>query len=251
MPQQSELLKKWMSSVKTAKPLFKDIHLPPVTFERPHREGFIEAARYRFIVDSIEIPVTRARHNDTNHITMSAAVAANRPVTAYRELGDMNHTPPGGAPINMSLEIDVGIDGNAGVVFNYLIVNRGHGDADPNLQQELEKFGSQLASEGAKEATAAIGAAIGLSVGSGILPIIGSILGALAGWLISTLGGLFFADCDGPVAAEQLAFKAKDLLQQTEANGGSIGARTHHPGLSSPDGCNTSDYYVTWTITKF
>ena len=63
--------------------------------------------------------------------------------------------------------------------------------------------------------------------------------------------GLITADCDGPVAAEQAAYKGIDLWHQTQTSSRSFTHSTYHPGLDSAAGCGSnSQYSVTWRITR-
>ena len=63
--------------------------------------------------------------------------------------------------------------------------------------------------------------------------------------------GLITADCDGPVALEQPAFKGIDLWNRTQNASRSITLTTHHNGMDSPTGCGSnSQYDVTWSITR-
>jgi len=64
---------------------------------------------------------------------------------------------------------------------------------------------------------------------------VGSALGAPDG----EIGGLLFANCDGPVAAGVHVFTAAERREI-------ISATDHNPGPASPHGCGSnSNYYVT------
>jgi hypothetical protein len=82
-----------------------------------------------------------------------------------------------------------------------------------------------------------------------VIPIVGSALGALAGWLVTSLAGLAFANCDGPVAAGMNILTAKSLRQAT-AGGQPLHRSDDQPGVDSPAGCGSNSYYrVDWEVT--
>lgn len=124
---------------------------------------------------------------------------------------------------------------NEAAIFNYLILNSGH-PSQQATQEALTKAGTYVAEKGAEAASQAIssgvGSLVGASVGSAVLPLIGTALGALAGWLVGELGGVIFANCDGPVAAEQVAMTGAEVAART-ANGQSFRQTTFHPGSDS------------------
>ena len=141
-------------------------------------------------------------------------------------------------------------DPNVGIAANYLIVNSGHSSWS-TVDGLLTKAGNELASAGAKAATDAIDSAVGATYGTVILPVIGTVLGPLASWLVGELVGILTVDCDGPVAAEQPAFKGIDLWNRTQVPGASFQHTTYHPGIDSGWGCGSnSEYYVTWQVQR-
>ncbi len=101
-----------------------------------------------------------------------------------------------------------------------------------------------------KSLGAGVGVIVGVEIaGTIVAPVIGSLLGSLAGWLLDKLGGIVFADCDGLVAAEQLAMTGVELYLKTD--GVSLTGTTSHPGTDSADGFGgNSQYEVTWTINR-
>lgn len=50
------------------------------------------------------------------------------------------------------------------------------------------------------------------AAGNLIVPLVGSALGVQAGFLMTEIGTLFFADCDGPVAAGKAPSLTKSML---------------------------------------
>lgn len=218
-----------------------------------------QPANYTFTVTQMTITETRSVHEDTDGVSASIAVGDSAPVTDTKALGDVNN---GEHPISLTVGPVAVTDPNVGVACNYLIVNAGHASW-ATVDGALTTAGQALASQGAKAATQAVGSAIGAYIGSAALPVVGTILGAAAGWLVSELASLAFADCDGPVAAEQPAFKGIDLWNRTqnppvklpwapiELPGHSFGMVTQHPGVDSAAGCGSnSQYSVGWRITR-
>jgi hypothetical protein len=160
-------------------------------------------------------------------------------------MGDVNN---GTFPIGLSIGPIQISDPNIGIAMNYTIVNSGHQSWD-DVNKILTSAGSYLVTVGAKTATAAIGAAVGAEIGTDIVPILGTALGALAGWLVGELTGLLTANCDGPVASEQPAFKGSQLWANTAH--GPYTHTTNHPGIDSASGCGSNSVYtVTWSISR-
>ena len=201
---------------------------------------------YLFSLDQIQILNTRSRHVDTVKVSMSVGVG-NQAVrtTPTKDMGDLNN---GTHPADLTLgpvHID---DPNVGIAFNYIVLNSGHQQSEATDTLLMES-GSKLAAAGAQAATVAIGSAIGLQIGTEVMPVIGSILGLAAGWLVGQITGLLTANCDGPVALEQLALKGSELWLRTLH--GPWSQSTYHPGLDSPHGCGSNSIYVTyWTIRR-
>jgi len=219
---------------------------PPHPVPTPAPPPF-QAASYAFSLLSMQITNTRSRHEDSDKASVSIAVGSGTPVTATSDLGNLNN---GTFPLHLAVGPVTVSNPNDGIAANYLIVNSGHSDW-ATVNGVLTKAGNELASAGAQAATKAIGSAVGATIGSGIMPVVGTALGALAGWLVGALVGLLTADCDGPVAAEQPAFKGIDLWNRTQVPGQSFQHTTYHPGLDSNWGCGSnSEYYVTWQVQR-
>jgi Ricin-type beta-trefoil lectin domain-like len=203
---------------------------------------------FHFTLESFEIENTRSRHEDTDYVSCTLAVGNSALKTKTAALGDLNN-----GTHNVALSFGpVTVAPNEAVIFNYLILNSGHQN-EQATQEVLTKAGVQLAEAGAKAAAEAIGSGagslVGASIGSAVVPVIGTALGALAGWIAGELGALFFANCDGPVAAEQVAMTGAELAAHT-ASGQPYRHTTSHTGTDSPHGCGSnSKYKVTWQIT--
>ena len=144
----------------------------------------------------------------------------------------------------------VNVDLSDFVIFNYLILNSGHAD-QKQIDDQLTGFAKTLADKGVQAAKDAISkgatALVGAAIGSAVMPLIGTILGMIAGVLVGALTGLIFVNCDGPVAAEQVALTGVQLRRET-LGGGVVTHQTSHPGVKSNDGCGgNSRYKTTWS----
>ena len=205
-------------------------------------------ATFTLTLVSMEIDNTRSRHEDTDYVSYSVAWNNQAPQTRIKSMGNLNN-----GTFGIGLSFTVSAARYLPLVMNYLIINSGH-QSQSDIDNELTQLANQLASAGAKAAASAIssgiGALAGASIGTAVAPIIGSALGALAGWIVGEVGGLLFADCDGPVAAEQVPFAVGPLWLQTR-KGAAVQHRTEHPGTNSPDGCGSNSlYYTTWVVNS-
>ena len=210
--------------------------------------------RYKFSLDSFEIRTTRSGSvfpgaaRDTDYVTFAVTVGGGQPQMQMKSMGDL-----GKGVFSVGLTFgDVAVADHEPVIVTYLIVNSGH-QSQAQIDSELESAAKQLANAGAAAATSAIASGVsvlvGASIGGAVVPILGSALGTLAGWLVSTLGPILFADCDGPVAMQQTPFLGRDLWLKTAA--GPLRFSTDNPGIDSPAGCGSnSDYVVNWSITR-
>jgi hypothetical protein len=204
-------------------------------------------ATYSLTLETVEIANTRSRDDDTDYASFTVAVGAEPPQTRVHSMGDVDN-----GAYKLGLNFTLPVPRYSPLVMNYQVVNAGH-KSEEEVDALLTKMANQLASSGAQAAASAvgsgIGALVGASIGTGVVPVLGTALGALAGWIVAEIGGFLFADCDGPVASEQVPFAPTDLWQQTRG-GAVLRKRTHHPGVDSEAGCGSnSDYYVTWSIT--
>jgi len=118
------------------------------------------------------------------------------------------------------------IDPTTQITFNYQILNAGHKN-DVEVQDALFKAGEALSK--AAFATGFWGAAASAAIE--ILKVV-------------------FADCDGPVAIDQVTFTGGDLRSLTAREG--IASETRfYPGTDSPQSCGSnSQYKVTWQIIR-
>jgi hypothetical protein len=200
----------------------------------------LEVPTFTFTLDSFRITDTRSRHDDTDFVSatlqLKSATASGTPTTLTKSMGNLNN---GTFKVGLSFP-NVRVDSSQTAVFNYLIVNSGH-NSESTIDGALETAGSALAQKGL--------VAGGTEIGTAIFPGVGSILGALAGLLAGEIKNILTANCDGPVAAEQVTLLYSDLLGKT-ANG-PYTHETQNPGTDSATGCGgNSMYYVTWSISR-
>jgi hypothetical protein len=205
-----------------------------------------QPASYTFRLVSMQVLNTRSAHLDSDKASLTVGVGPNpQPVTVTKDLGDVNN---GTFQIGLSIGPIQISDPNIGIAMNYLILNSGHKSHD-EVNKILTGTGDSLAAAGAKAATSAVGSAVGAALGTSIVPVLGTALGALAGWLVGQVTGLLTADCDGPVASEQAAFKGQQLWNYTAH--GAYTHTTYHPGIDSASGCGSNSIYTaTWSISR-
>jgi phospholipase C len=187
-----------------------------------------------FTMDSLGISNTRSLHTDTDVVYLSATVGANPTVFVQKPLGDLNN---GTHSVGLSVEVDIPDDDTI-AVFNYLILNNGHGGNDAvakAAQSALSTIAKEIINNGAVAAAA-------ITIGSIVVPFFVSALAALAG--ILEAGLLAFADCDGTVAAGALPFTCSELIKRTNS-GQRIPENADHHGTDSNVGCGSNSQYST------
>jgi hypothetical protein len=219
---------------------------PPFHPQPPAPIPPFQPASYTFRLVSMQVLNTRSAHLDSDKVSLTVGVGPNpNPTTVTKDLGDVNN---GTYQIGLSIGPIQISDPNIGIAMNYLILNSGHQSHD-EVNKILTGTGASLAAAGAKAATSAVGAAVGAEFGSTFVPVLGTALGLLAGWLVGELTGLLTADCDGPVAVEQPAFKGQQLWNYTAR--GPYTHITYHPGTDSAHGCGSNSIYTaTWSISR-
>ncbi|MEP7125571.1 MAG: hypothetical protein ABJE95_31860 [Byssovorax sp.] len=203
-----------------------------------------QAGTYTFRLVSYDIANTRSRHEDTNFVSLGLVLNGGTPQTQQQSMGDENN---GTFQVTAHLAPILVDKPDAKVVFNYTIVNAGH--ATPSdVVKTLQSTTTTLLNQGAAWA----GTTVGSVLGTALAGPIGTAIGALVAWLGGKALGFLFADCDGPVAAEQVAFTGQDLWHLTSASATHVFAKTtHHPGTDSASGCGSnSDYTTHWTVTR-
>jgi hypothetical protein len=183
-------------------------------------------SHYVISLDKFHIDDTRARHNDTDHVSFALKVGeqmVGEPL--IRHMGDVNN---GDHLVGLHFG-PFPIDNPAApFIFNYQIVNSGHGNQD-DIQKALTQGANALA-------TGLLGS--------------GNIWAAAVTKAIEWVGGILFANCDGPVAIDQIAVTGADLMNWTLGTGMHSETR-FYPGTDSPDGCGgNSRYTVTWSVIR-
>lgn len=199
------------------------------------------AIKATFTLESFKITNTRSRHEDSDYASFTLLhkphTGNSTTQTLKKSLGNKNN---GTFPIGLSFP-SVSVSPGDELVLNYLIVNSGHKD-ESQIYSTLEGAGTKLATAGLTAGGAAIGTAIPI-------PGLGTALGAFAGWLTGEVSGLVSADCDGPVAAEQVKFTYQDLVAKTAH--GAFKQETKHTGTDSAHGCGSNSmYFVSWEIQR-
>ena len=180
-------------------------------------------ALYTFRLDCFQISDTRSRHTDTDYVAIGLQIGDRTFPPQTKAMGDLNN---GHYPVGLAFE-DIPIaDPATPVIFNYQIVNSGHA-SQADLDNVLTSGVAQLAAQGAA------------ALGDALVPGTGSIWGMAASGAVQWLGGILFADCDGPVAIDQVARKAEAIDQAIEkANTwGTYSDTRFYPGTDSPTGC--------------
>lgn len=207
--------------------------------------------RYRFSVDYVHCTNPRSLHQDTDFAQASVGAGNWSVHTVLQSIGDIGGSNT--AQTNLLDMEPVAVDLCEATVFNYLIVNNGHAD-QKTIDAALVKAGTSLTADSvtsiSKGLAAGVGVIIGVElVGGLVAPVIGSLLGSLVDWLLGKVGDIVFADCDGAVAAEQLAITGRDLHLKTVS--GPYNVTTTHNGTDSNTGCGAnSQYEVIWSITR-
>jgi hypothetical protein len=194
-------------------------------------------AQYSFSLDRFHISNTRSRHTDTDYVTVGLQIGGQTFPAQTKAMGDLNNGDYNVGLVFEGIEID---DPGTPVIFNYQIVNNGHA-SQADIDNALTNGAAQLASEGAT------------ALGDKLIPGSGSIWGEAASEAVKWLGGVIFADCDGPVAIDQVAVTAEVLDAAIDgANaGGTYSDTRSYPGTDSPTGCGSnSQYAVTWSASR-
>jgi hypothetical protein len=186
---------------------------------------------YNFRLDHFHIDNTRARHTDTDFVSIGLKVGDIAYPTQTKAMGDLNN---GTYDVGLNFA-NVPVDASdTPVIFNFQIVNSGH-QGQQDIDNALTKGASNLANKGA------------LALGELIIPGTGSIWGEAASKASEWLGGILFADCDGPVAIDQVVINGATLDAWT-AQKPHVEDR-FYSGTDSAHGCGSnSEYHVGFTF---
>ena len=192
----------------------KPIHANPA---QPAAKGH----SYVFTLDNFQILDTRSRHNDTDHVTFAVKVGEKVYPAKVKHMGDLNN---GTYKVNLSFGPIEIASPETKEVLTYLIMNSGH-DQD-KVSGWLQKGAEKLLE---KEAIAA-----------GEFGVVVNFLGKIG---INAL----FANCDGWVAGDHIAYTGKAL-----AGWGGLHKETRdYHGQDSPRGCGGNSHYkVTFSIAQ-
>jgi hypothetical protein len=205
---------------------------------------------YTFLVKDFMIHSTRAPFSDTVFLYYSAFVdrdlVASR-LISFGDLGTGQYSTVDYVPSDHSPGLEVVInDPSAKVAFNFQLVNAGNppgGTLSARLAgpaQQLFSSASGIKGAGATDIlTAEDGSAL-----------IGGVEGAALMLAFSTLWGWLSADCDGPVAVDQISGPRFVLDAWTDNPVRSVSAQgRNYPGLDSPHGCGgNSNYDLNWSL---
>jgi len=181
---------------------------------------------YVISLDSFHIDNTRSWHEDTDHVSLGMKVGDQMMGDVLvMHMGDVNN---GNHPVGLHVG-PFHIDNPATpITFNYQIMNSGHKSYE-DIQKALKDGANALASSSA--VTGNWWAAAGIVV---------------AKWGID----IGLADCDGPVAVDQVVVPGADLINWTAGHGMYNETRSY-PGTDSQAGCGgNSRYTVTWSVVR-
>lgn len=189
------------------------------------------AKLFSFVLDSFQIATTRSWGSDTDYVSFTVVVTPKggegTPLTVSKAMGDVND---GDHPVNLSFP-NIQVNPGDTVLLNYVILNFGHGNPGTALSL-VENAGIKIAKILGPDFGQALGSLLGLNF-----------FETLAEQFVILLN----ADCDGPVAAEQVSFTFEDLVAGTAH--GPLTRTTDHPGTDSPSGCGSNSFYsVKWHI---
>ena len=210
--------------------------------------------QYVFSVDLVKVDTTRSLNADTDTAQATLTVGNSPAATATQWIDAIGGTHPKEWQTNLLRFGPVTVELADSVVFNYQIVNKG--DPNPNVvDSAMTAAGKKLADYAVQSISKSLLSGLteieSVEIGtvSSAVPVVGPLLGILAGWLVSELTSIVFADCDGPVALEQVVLLGRDLCRNTAA--GPYRTTTTHPGTDSNTGCGANSVYeVSWSITR-
>jgi len=197
--------------------------------------------KYYVELDSFEVDHTRARHEDTDFVVLTAEQEPtgqqdDAPTWQPLNVNNGTYAPLNGGPLVLGPYLDLPDDTNE-LVFNYGIVNKGHHNGEDFLNAMIQA------------GLSAGGAAVG-TAGEGSTQTGAAALGGGFAGLLGTAVNMFFANCDGVVAADQFGPYTGGTLWAMTASGSH--SETHsYPGTDSPNGCGKNSIYkVTWHIAR-
>jgi hypothetical protein len=219
---------------------------------------------YDFAIDSFDVVEPRSgavfgldKGNDSDYVGFALQVNNTPAQQLTKFIGNNCHS--GVFPVDLSFNSIQLADTDA-IVLVVTIVNSSQGETATTkyLSSVLSKLASVAGSQLGKFATNEIltqsvkdeiAAGIGAALGTAVVPLIGSALGALAGLLVSSVWGVVFPNCDGPVVASMFVYSGAEL-KGLVASGQPYLWTVNYPGVDSPDGCgDNSKYNVSYRVT--
>lgn len=178
--------------------------------------GLGVAQTYDIVFNGFRIDNTRSRHEDTLYASLSLKVGATQYPSQTKFLGNKNN---GTFPVGLVFSgVAIPADGTP-VTIAWSMVNNGHGDSTA-IQNALGSAADGVVRGSGQDVTANFIAA-----------------------LIQAGLGVFFANCDGLVAAGKYSGTGADLASMTRSAEKSIS--TDHTGTGSPGGCGSNSKYST------
>jgi hypothetical protein len=208
---------------------------------------------YTFTVEDFIIHDTRALHNDTLTLSLSATIDGDVVASRLISLGDfdngqystVDYVPSDHGP---GLNEVVVNDPTAKVAFAFQLVNSSlpEGTLSARLVATADQLASITAGLAGAGATGifSAGAEGGTAVIASPAFAAGLIMEGLA-----TLWGWLDADCDGPVAVDQISGPRYVLDAWTDNSAHSLRTQCRYPGTATPHGCGAnSDYEVIWSL---
>ena len=199
---------------------------------------------YRFAMTNFQISQTRSLHEDSLHLSHAVYADGDAIASSLVSLGDFNN-----GDFNTE-DFTHGAVGLTGVVINdpqvkvsfiVQLINAGNVPAG-TLDGRVAATADQLSG-----IAAGLQGAAAISLGAGAIPV------ALTLEAFANIWSWLNADCDGPVAADQLSGPRYliDAWADDDPTG-TITITRHYPGSDSPTGCGgNSDYHATWLVQHY
>lgn len=203
--------------------------------------GVLSTFSYNFDLRWFQINRRRTNHpwgggTDTVKISLGLKVGDYQYPALFSDRGDLGDT-------GIKYGIDFGFrniridDLNAPVQFSFMMMNSGHGNTQ--IVEDVMKKGADYL----------VNVAVASIPATGFWGLVASGASAAGAWLVSHVGAIIFANCDGLVASDVYTFSGGDLLNATTS--GPLELGREYPGLESPEGCgHNSNYFVDCLITR-
>ena len=200
---------------------------------------------YTFMVEKFLILDTRAKINDTLWLGYSAFVDGDMVAQHSFRMGDFDNGTYDTAPFDPTDPGKKGLtrvvinDPTSKVAFIFQLLNSNNVPPDI-VNGRIPATAKQLA--GNTSGLAGAGSIVGDILGGG------DFWAALAKAAFATFYSWLTADCDGPVAVDQISGPRYVLDAWTDTPTRSVNFIRGYAGSPPPFGCNTSNYTVTWWL---